>query len=133
MAVYFIRSGDDGPVKIGWAKNAEARLRQLQVSHHEPLCMVRLIDGSRDVEDRLHKRFAASRLVGEWFRFDGEMLVVEPPDLGPPRLNWRQRKTVAARVTKPTPVSWAADRCTAQRPCTHCLGLLPVWYQEPFA
>ena len=37
MPVYIIRAGDDGPVKIGWADNAEARRRQLQTGHHKPL------------------------------------------------------------------------------------------------
>lgn len=120
MPVYIIRAGDAGPVKIGWTDDVEARRKQIQVSHHEPLCVVRLIiDGRRQTERWLHKRFAALRLVGEWFQFDPDMLVVEPSDLEPLRPNWRKRKK--RRPEKR--VSW--QMCWSGNPCTQCLGLLP--------
>jgi hypothetical protein len=126
MPVYFIRAGDTGPVKIGWADDVEARRKQLQVSNHALLRIIRTIECGRQAEGWMHEYFAARRLEGEWFQFDTEMLVIEPPDLGPPKANWRARKA-AWRAKKATmrPVSWAADRCTIQRPCTQCLGLLP--------
>ena len=132
MAVYFIRAGETGPVKIGWAKDAEARRKQLQTSHHEPLRVIRTIEAGRKAEVWLQDHFAAWCLHGEWFQMIPEMLIIEPPELGPARLNWRAKRAVRQAekaAIQPTdwsaPVSWAADRCTIQRPCTQCLGLLP--------
>lgn len=126
MSIYFIRAGDAGPVKIGWAKDVEARRAQLQVSHAEPLVVIRTIEGTRKTERWLHDRYDAGRQVGEWFQFDADMLDIEPPDLGPVRMNWRQkRKAAEAAKARIKTVSWAASMCTPRNPCTQCLGLLP--------
>lgn len=69
--VYFCRSKDGGPVKIGYAANAESRLKELQTSHHSELELVNAIAGTHTDEHALHVRFAKYRLKGEWFRFIG--------------------------------------------------------------
>jgi len=74
MSVYFIRQGQDGPVKIGFATNARYRLSGLQTGHSEELSIIRLLEGSKDDEARLHRRFQHCRLGGEWFEFDDAML-----------------------------------------------------------
>lgn len=74
MPVYLIQAGETGPVKIGWAKRPEARLRELQTGNGERLRILRLFEGSRIDEARLHAAFAARRLYGEWFDFSPEML-----------------------------------------------------------
>jgi hypothetical protein len=131
MPVYFIRAGDTGPVKIGWTGNVEVRRKNLQGNHVEPLHLLRVIEGSRQRERWLHRHFAALRLTGEWFRFDAEMLTIEPPEfngLKPPKeppppkplpalVSW------APSYPKPKPsrlISWAADRCTLFSPCAEC-------------
>ena len=118
MPVYFIRSGDTGPVKIGWTDDVEKRRRALQTAHPYPLQVVRTINCRRGTERWLQKRYEAVQLVGEWFVFDAEMLSIEPPDLAP-QPDWRQHAKM-----KKEHVSWADTRCTAQRPCAQCLGLL---------
>jgi len=66
--VYFIQSGDDGPVKIGLAQNPRNRLAGLQTSHPVKLKLLAFIlQGGRDLEKSLHARFRSSRLNGEWF------------------------------------------------------------------
>jgi hypothetical protein len=76
MSVYFIQAKDGGPIKIGYASDARARLRQLQTSHHRRLVLRRVIkSGTPENERELHARFAAHRLVGEWFRADPEVAV----------------------------------------------------------
>lgn len=81
MPVYFIRSGDIGPVKIGWADDVERRRRTLQIANHSPLQVVRVIQCRRGTEQWLHRHYEAAQVRGEWFVFSSEMLTIEPPDL----------------------------------------------------
>ena len=85
MPVYFILAGDDGPVKIGWANDVAARRKALQTSHHEPLRLLRIIEGRRQTERWLHEClcFAGQRMAGEWFWFHTDMATIEPPEFGP--------------------------------------------------
>jgi hypothetical protein len=80
MPVYMIRAGDDGPVKIGHAKNPFARRANLQGGSSQKLILLGLLPGSKPEEQELHRRFASDRISGEWFRFNLAMLVgIEPP------------------------------------------------------
>ncbi|GEO18084.1 GIY-YIG nuclease family protein [Microvirga aerophila] len=74
MSIYFIRQGTDGHVKIGFATNAAKRLDQLQTGHSEVLSIIRLLEGTKEDEVRLHQRFGELRLTGEWFKFSDAML-----------------------------------------------------------
>lgn len=73
MAVYFIQAGEDGPVKIGVAKNPEKRLPALQVNCVAKLRPLGVVNGDRETERSLHARFAASRVRGEWFGLSAEL------------------------------------------------------------
>lgn len=77
MAVYFIRSGEDGPVKIGYAVDPAKRLKLLQIGTPARLSILRTIEGDRFTESAAHKRFAEHRTSGEWFRFHPDMLTAE--------------------------------------------------------
>ncbi len=74
MAVYLIRAGEVGPVKIGCAASPMSRLSILQCAHHEKLSILRLFQGMHDEERMLQGMFAACRIRGEWFRFSERML-----------------------------------------------------------
>jgi hypothetical protein len=74
MSVYFIQSGHDGPIKIGTAADPHRRLCQLQTGHHEPLKIIAVADGDQKEERKLHERFAASRVHGEWFRASADVV-----------------------------------------------------------
>ncbi len=78
MSVYFVQAGEAGPVKIGWAINAQSRVAYLQTAHYEPLRVIRVWDGDRIHENWFHNRFRTQRMRGEWFRFSQEMLTAEP-------------------------------------------------------
>ena len=124
MPVYIIRQGDDGPVKIGWANDVEARRKQLQVSHHEPLRVIRTIEGNLATERWLHEQFAAQRLEGEWFEFHPEMVGIEPPLLGPaipkrPKRLLKRTQPAQRLVSEPVGRSWW-DICWAGDPCDQC-------------
>lgn len=80
MAVYFIRAGNRGPVKIGWAKDVAARMATLQAGNHCALQVIRIIDAPRAAEKWLHHHFGMSlgrtMYPSEWFHFAPEMLTI---------------------------------------------------------
>lgn len=63
---YFIRAGDNGPVKIGISADPEKRLRGLQTAQPDKLKLLGVLSG--DHESKLHRQFNDLRLHGEWFR-----------------------------------------------------------------
>ncbi|MES2902705.1 MAG: GIY-YIG nuclease family protein [Pseudomonadota bacterium] len=65
--IYFIQSGDGGPVKIGFASNLYARFHQLQSGNPVGLKIIGARPGDRVMEARYHVRFQKHRLRGEWF------------------------------------------------------------------
>lgn len=67
MAVYFVQAGGAGPVKIGFAKSAHARLSKMQSDNPQKLRLVALFEGGLRDEQSLHERFAKHRMQGEWF------------------------------------------------------------------
>lgn len=67
LFVYFIQRGSTGPIKIGCASDAEARLRSLQTGCPDRLWLLLTLPGGQPQEAEFHRRFAADRLRGEWF------------------------------------------------------------------
>ena len=67
MPVYFIRAGEDGPVKIGSSADPRKRLLFLRSANHTPLSLIHVFEGGEREERVLHKRFAQHRIKGEWF------------------------------------------------------------------
>lgn len=76
--IYFVRAGEDGPVKIGVSTNAAKRIDALKTASPIKLSVLRVIEGDRLQEQALHWEFRNLRLQGEWFRFDPRMLEVDP-------------------------------------------------------
>jgi len=72
--VYFVRAGDGGPIKIGTARNVNARLDTLQIGSSEELTLLALIPGDEKVERKLHREFRHLRIRGEWFEPAPELL-----------------------------------------------------------
>ncbi len=71
--VYFV-SSDGHYVKIGKARNIDARLRRLQVGVPQPLKLLAFVRGG-DLQDEreLHRTFGHLRTRGEWFEPDVEL------------------------------------------------------------
>jgi DNA-binding XRE family transcriptional regulator len=61
-------------VKIGYTKNINKRLKQLQTSSPVKLEVLHLIDGNVTLEKELHLLFKDLRTSGEWFKFDNSIL-----------------------------------------------------------
>ena len=71
--VYFARAGNSSFVKIGFASDVDRRMRELQTGNSSPVKALLTLSGDRALEGRLHKRFAADRKSGEWFRLSDEI------------------------------------------------------------
>jgi len=71
--VYFIQSGGpDSPVKIGVAKDVQARLKDLQTANAYTLKIKSIIEcdssiHAYNIENKMHRRYKRHRLHGEWF------------------------------------------------------------------
>ena len=66
--VYFVQSGESGPIKIGVAVDVAARIAVLQTATPTPLELLGVVPrGGRELERLLHKELAEDRLTGEWF------------------------------------------------------------------
>ncbi len=73
-SVYFVQAIAGGPIKIGMARDVVSRLNHLQVASPVKLALLGTIPGGRAVERRLHEKFSANRLHGEWFTPTRELL-----------------------------------------------------------
>lgn len=75
-AVYLLRSGEF--FKIGWTHTLVQRIDDLQNGLPEPAELVHVIRtvDPRGVEALWHRRFAARRVKGEWFRLTPEDVAV---------------------------------------------------------
>ena len=71
--VYFI-GGEVGAIKIGYSKAPKERLTTLQIGSPIPLAILASFAGSMADEARLHERYAAHRLHGEWFERHPDIL-----------------------------------------------------------
>jgi len=69
---YFVRLGDDGPVKIGKTIDVAARIQKLQTSAPAKLKLLRIVD--KNVETECHRKFSHLRQHGEWFAPSIELL-----------------------------------------------------------
>jgi hypothetical protein len=71
--IYFVQSGDDGPIKIGVSTNIGKRLTALQTAHGERLRIVGVMKGDFSKEKRIHSQFKSSLKRGEWFQATPEL------------------------------------------------------------
>ena len=72
MWVYFIRAGNRGAIKIGWAKDVDRRMTELQIGNAFKLTLITKIkcdskEHAAAMEQRFHRFFAKQRIRGEWF------------------------------------------------------------------
>jgi len=70
--LYFLMRSD-GLVKIGFTGDFRRRRHALTKSHG-PLEVIRLINGDKHREKRLHQEFSESNEYGEWFRSSPDLL-----------------------------------------------------------
>jgi hypothetical protein len=66
--VYFVRLGDGGPIKIGFAIDPPRRIRALQIANHRRLVLIGVMAANPRVERAIHQAFQTTGISGEWFR-----------------------------------------------------------------
>ena len=72
--IYYIACSSTMRVKIGYTgKDVDARLRALQTGSAAPLRLIAVHVGDKAEEARLHEKFAAHRVHGEWFEICEEL------------------------------------------------------------
>lgn len=75
--VYFLQNGEYGNIKIGYAKDVDARQKQLQCASSKQLLLRASIPGTRDTEARLHQHFKVYKIDGggeEWYSPNEELM-----------------------------------------------------------
>src|SRR5690348_15503607 len=65
--IYFIQAGEDGPIKIGQAKDVRKRMEALRTGCPHKLKLLGTIQGGLLQERALQRTFAEDRTHGEWF------------------------------------------------------------------
>ena len=86
--VYFVGSLVYGWVKIGYTKNIQTRMCDIQVGCPFPIELLHTIsttpENARKLEKSMHRQFKGYRLHGEWFKLSDEIrqYITESKDLG---------------------------------------------------
>lgn len=74
MYLYVIGTDDTSPVKIGFSKHPEKRLKQLQTSCSQPLVLFHKeelkADAIRQYERVIHRELGYLKMKGEWFNLN---------------------------------------------------------------
>lgn len=68
MPVYFIGRGRKGPIKIGFSKNPQKRMKSLQTANAEPLHLMAVVKGRRKLEKLIQRDLSSYAMGGEWFQ-----------------------------------------------------------------
>lgn len=126
--IYLLRCRPNGPTKIGFAADVEARIRGLQTGNPDQLHLITSIPGTLEEETRIHRHLRKERVRGEWF--DGEAtraFVAEVLEFGrealppvepvKPKRAWRiksEASEVIVRMVEPNPLS-DEERAAAEK------------------
>jgi hypothetical protein len=65
--VYFLRYGEEGPIKIGYSQNLGLRLSSYRTHTHLTVNVLHRMDGTKKDEKRIQAYFSDLHLKGEWF------------------------------------------------------------------
>ena len=71
--IYAIEASGLDLIKIGRAKKPLERLEMLQAGCPAKLRFIAAVDWDNQMEWHLHQRYAASRVHGEWFKWDEDV------------------------------------------------------------
>jgi len=72
--IYFIENIETKHIKIGFTTDVKNRLGQLQTSSPHELRILTVCEGSDKMEKELHSKFNDSRIKGEWFNPNKDIL-----------------------------------------------------------
>jgi hypothetical protein len=72
--VYFVQSGDDGLIKIGYTSDIRKRISSIKTCTPTPIKLLGYIEGDYLTERELHKKFKKYNSRGEWFTCTKEII-----------------------------------------------------------
>lgn len=73
--IYYINPIGTKHIKIGYTKKSpKSRMRELQTGSSFPLQLLGFEDGDTSKEKELHKRFADTHILLEWFDFSEDLI-----------------------------------------------------------
>lgn len=72
--IYFVQTGDNRHIKIGYARDVRKRVASLQTGAPLGIKVLGVQPGDFAIEKALHARFAALRMAGEWFEAAPELV-----------------------------------------------------------
>ena len=72
--VYFIQTGDNGPIKIGASDTPREHVKILQQGNHEELKLIAQIPGDRSLEKKVREDLKAFERGRKWFDATDEVL-----------------------------------------------------------
>jgi len=75
--VYFITTSAHKAIKIGFSKNVERRMKQLQTSSSEELEILYVVEGNMDLEHNYHYYFKDYNIKNEWFQYSFVMSFIK--------------------------------------------------------
>ena len=94
--IYIIASTEDGPVKIGFSKDPERRLKALQTGSAQKLNLYHVepfeSDDIKLVEDMLHQENRFRRCGGEWFTMSVTQAIAEVKYVAIPGIHPTKKK-----------------------------------------
>ena len=66
--VYFIQGESGGDIKIGYSENVDHRIKELQIGYPDKLVLLGKINGSYEIESKIHDELKKYQVYGEWFK-----------------------------------------------------------------
>lgn len=71
--IYFVEAIGCERIKIGYSRNVEGRLLEMQVDCPFDLELLVVTAGAKDIEPAVHDKFRGARVRGEWFEATAEL------------------------------------------------------------
>ena len=72
--VYFIQAGDNGAIKIGYTKDVDRRIKELQTSNPEKLNLLLKVGAEPNDEKVMHDKFKKYCINLEWYSPSDELI-----------------------------------------------------------
>ena len=72
--IYYIKNINSGHIKIGWSRNPQKRIRQLQPGAEGKLIIMATQPGGPSAEASIHRHFKRLQFYGEWYKSDSSLL-----------------------------------------------------------
>lgn len=82
--IYFVQTHHRSPIKVGWARNLDQRLRTLQIANWQKIKLVGAVPGTRGDEARVHRELAGAHRRGEWFDREPTLALLAELESGGP-------------------------------------------------